>query len=159
MEEIISLIMFAPIHYNREKRKKNKIIFSNDVGFLILHIAGSQATPIGNKCFHINCTLSGSEVCPSCSFRFCSNHKTHKHGTCCAIDQTVKCKSQASKVEDDYYYCDYHFEVIARAKCHRCSRLQPKHRREYKYCTSCVDTIEAERHGYWYALRQQGISG
>jgi hypothetical protein len=116
-------------------------------------------TFIPNKCYHPSCSLPASQVCGLCPEKFCFSHKEHKHCVCCAIDQSVKCNSHATQVEDNYYYCDYHFEVMARAKCYKCGSLQPKHRREYKYCTRCVNQMESDRHGFWYSLREKGVSG
>ena len=115
-------------------------------------------------CNHPTCTEVAITNClstiDSCKYRFCALHSVHYHHKCCVVDHTTSCKSLAThRDETETYACDHHFATFVNARCQRCNVLQGPARREYKYCISCRDDMERERHGYWYALRQKGVSG
>jgi len=59
----------------------------------------------------------------------------------------------------NHVMCADHFERLVYPRCRQCGRLQSATRKDYLYCEECRDDAERRRHGYWYALRQKGISG
>jgi hypothetical protein len=121
-------------------------------------------TKLNGECKRPTCSLPAThgcaKRCDECAFRFCAQHASHDHHRCCCVDQGVTCTKLATALsESNDPVCQHHYRTFVRATCRRCGRLQTPARREYVYCLDCRDRMQQEEHGYWYSLRQKGVSG
>jgi hypothetical protein len=114
---------------------------------------------IFNECCHNLCKNLGSKLCPECPEICCDVHSYHSHYKCCAIDNGISCTKYGRMIYGDDVLCEDHYEQMVYPRCYQCGWLLSGYRKDYLYCIECKDENERKRHGYWYALRHQGVSG
>jgi hypothetical protein len=112
-----------------------------------------------NECCHHLCKQIGSKLCPECPYICCDAHSYHGHYKCCAIDNGISCTRYGRLIYGTDVLCEDHYEQMVYSRCYQCGCLLTGYRKDYLYCQECKDDNERKRHGYWYALRQQGVSG